>query len=42
MIKNNTELLRLKDKSGGGIGKWNKSEPIYGKAVPAQKETYQF
>jgi hypothetical protein len=23
-------------------GKWNKSEPIYGKFVPAQKETYQF
>ncbi len=23
-------------------GKWNKSEPIYGKVVPAQKETYQF
>jgi len=23
-------------------GKWNKSEPIYGKIIPAQKECYEF
>ena len=23
-------------------GKWNKSEPIYGKIIPAQDEYYQF
>lgn len=23
-------------------GKWNKSEPIFGKVIPEQKETYEF
>lgn len=23
-------------------GKWNKSEPIYGEIIPANKETYEF
>lgn len=23
-------------------GKWNKSEPIYGKIIPAQSESYEF
>jgi len=23
-------------------GKWNKSEPIYGKAIPSQEESYEF
>ena len=23
-------------------GKWNKSEPIYGKIIPAQEETFEF